>query len=90
MDEEQFILRLPPALAEKMRFSLGSKAKEKAAKRGEAVPNFSIRWVSDREAFFTSDGIDYPATLMDLPNVAETHKTADKKTFFKSADVHQV
>mmetsp|Transcript_7351 Transcript_7351/g.22408 ORF Transcript_7351/g.22408 Transcript_7351/m.22408 type:complete len:390 (-) Transcript_7351:155-1324(-) len=90
MDEEQFVLRLPPVLAEKLRFALLSKAKEKAAKRGETIPTFSIKWIKEREAIFNADGVDYPATLMDLPTICETHKTADKKTYYKSADLHQV
>mmetsp|Transcript_29004 Transcript_29004/g.112773 ORF Transcript_29004/g.112773 Transcript_29004/m.112773 type:complete len:162 (-) Transcript_29004:1887-2372(-) len=90
MNEAQFILRLPPKLAEKLQFAVGSKAKEKAANRGESVPSFSIKWLSEREAVFASDGVEYPATLVDLPSICETQKTADKKTFFKSGDVHQV
>lgn len=86
-DEDQFILRLPDPLSNEMRLGLASKAKRDAAGR-EA--KFSIHFVSDRQAFFHLNDKRYAATLYDLPALVETHKTADKRTYYKSADVHQV
>lgn len=86
MDEEQFVLRLPPPLAERMRLALSSKAKRDAA---GGSGKFSISFSDPRTATFTLDGDVYPASLMDLPCIVETHKTADKRTYYKSGDVHQ-
>lgn len=36
------------------------------------------------------DGKRYTVTLVDLPCVIDTHKTLDRRTFYKSADIHQV
>lgn len=88
MDEEQFILRLPDPLAQRLRLGLSSKAKRDAA--GAPTGTFHVRFSGPREAVFSLDGEDYPASLMDLPCIVETHKTADKRTYFKSGDVHQV
>lgn len=86
-DEEQFILRLPEPLAEQMRLGLGSKNKRESA---GSEAKFAVHFTSEREAVFLLNGARYPATLRDFPCIVETHKTADKRTYFKSADVHQV
>lgn len=36
------------------------------------------------------DGKEYPALLMNLPTVVESHKTFDNKTFLKSGDIGQM
>lgn len=36
------------------------------------------------------DGKEYPALLMNLPTVLESHKTFDNKTFLKSGDIGQM
>jgi transcription initiation factor TFIID subunit 7 len=87
MDEEQFILRLPPALSERMRLALASKAKRDAA---GPPGKFSIQFLDKRNATFTLDGKKYPASLMDLPCIVESHKFTKKRTFYKSGDVGQV
>lgn len=87
MDEEQFILRLPPELAKRMRLALSSKAKRDAA---GPPSNFGITFTDARNATFSLDDQQYPATLMDLPCVAETHKFTEKRTFYKSGDIGQV
>lgn len=90
MDEEQFILRLPEPLVEHMRFALSSTKRRDAAGEDKKASTFSTTFKDERNGFFTLDGVDYPAKLMDLPNLVESHKTADKRTFYKSADIHQV
>lgn len=88
MDEDQFILRLPPSLAPRLRFALASKAKRESS--SAAPTSFNISFISDRHAQFILDGTSYPATLMDLPCLAETHKYTEQRTFYKSGDVGQV
>lgn len=90
MDEEQFILRLPQALVESMRFALSSTKRRDAAGEDKKASNFSITLKDERNGVFTLDGVEYPATVMDLPTLVESHKTADKRTFYKSSDIHQV
>lgn len=86
-DEDQFVLRLPPELSEQMRLALASKAKRDAA---GAETKFSVQFVTERHALFTVNDKRYPGTLYDMPTIVETHKTADKRTYYKSGDVHQV
>eukprot|EP00177_Eucheuma_denticulatum_P001942 GFKZ01003465.1.p1 GENE.GFKZ01003465.1~~GFKZ01003465.1.p1 ORF type:complete len:394 (+),score=104.14 GFKZ01003465.1:2697-3878(+) len=89
MDEQQFILRLPEALVEPMRFALSSNKKRETAGDERKPSSFSVDFTDARNAVFTVDGTPYPATLMDFPTLVETHKTADKRTFYKSGDIHQ-
>lgn len=90
MEEEQYILRLPEELRESMRFALSSTKRRDAAGEDRKASSFSIDFKDERNAVFTVDGVEYPASVMDLPTVVETHKTADKRTFYKSSDLHQV
>lgn len=90
MEEEQYILRLPEPLVERMRFALSSTKRRDAAGEDKKPSTFSVDFQDERNATFTIDGTPYPASLMDLPCLVETHKTADKRTFYKSGDLHQV
>ena len=90
MDEEQYILRLPEPLVERMRFALSSTKRRDAAGEDRKPSTFAVNFHDPRNATFTVDGAAYPASLMDLPCLVETHKTADKRTFYKSGDLHQV
>lgn len=90
MEEEQYILRLPEPLVERMRFALSSTKRRDAAGEDKKASTFSVDFQDERNATFTVDGTAYPASLMDLPCLIETHKTADKRTFYKSGDLHQV
>ena len=90
MDEDQYILRLPPPLVERMRFALSSNKRKDAAGEDKKVSTFRIDFVDERTATLTVDEEVYPATLVDMPAIMETHKTADKRTFYKSGDVHQM
>eukprot|EP00178_Gracilaria_changii_P009355 TRINITY_DN273_c0_g1_i1.p1 TRINITY_DN273_c0_g1~~TRINITY_DN273_c0_g1_i1.p1 ORF type:complete len:355 (-),score=99.84 TRINITY_DN273_c0_g1_i1:1511-2575(-) len=90
MNEQQFILRLPQPLVEPMRFALSSNKKREGAGEHRKPSTFQIHFKDERNAVFTIDGKDYPASLLDLPCIVETHKTADKRTFYKSGDLHQV
>lgn len=90
MDESQFILRLPEPLVESMRFALASTKRRDAAGEDKKPSKFGVSFQDDRNATFAVDDKEYPAYLMDLPCIVETHKTADKRTFYKSGDLHQV
>lgn len=123
MEEEQFILRLPPQLVDRMRTALASKNQRKDAPtptpdpidnndedaaaptnkdsaksaknkgdKGESdkKSTFKIDFIDKRNATMTLDGTVYPATLVDLPAIVESHKTADKRAFYKSGDIHQM
>ncbi|CAN8063465.1 unnamed protein product [Agarophyton chilense] len=90
MNEQQYILRLPQSLVEPMRFALSSNKKREGAGEDRTQSTFQIQFKDERNAIFTIDGKQYPASLMDLPCIVETHKTADKRTFYKSGDLHQV
>lgn len=90
MEEDQFILRLPPPLVDRVRFALSSNRRKDAAGDGKKSSNFRLDFTDERNATFFVDNVAYPASLVDLPALAETHKTADKRTFYKSGDVHQM
>lgn len=79
--EEQFILRLPPALAERMRAAvrkgkqdLGMEIEMKDAKHGELV-------IGDERHKFV---------VTELPTIVESQKTLNNSTYYKSADIHQM
>lgn len=88
MNESQYVLRLPEPLVEPMRFALSSSKRRDGEDRQPST--FEVHFKDDRNAIFRVDDKEYPAYLMDLPAIVETHKTADKRTFYKSGDLHQV
>lgn len=90
MEEDQFILRLPPPLVERMRLALSSTRRRDAAGEDKKASAFKINFTDERNATFTVDDEEYPASLIDLPAICETHKTADKRTYYKSGDLHQI
>ena len=90
MNESQYVLRLPQPLVEPMRLALSSQKRRDAAGDEKKSSSFKVHFKDERNAVFSIDGNDYPASLMDLPCLVETHKTADKRTFYKSGDLHQM
>lgn len=90
MNESQYILRLPTPLVEPMRLALSSQKRRDAAGEEKKTTSFKVHFKDERNATFIVDGKEYPASLMDLPCLVETHKTADKRTFYKSGDLHQM
>jgi transcription initiation factor TFIID subunit 7 len=81
--EEQIILRVPPAIAEGVRTLL-------KGKQTNADSDLSFEMHTERKGEMTFEGKKYPVTLVDLPCVIESNKTLDRRTFYKSADVHQM
>uniref|UniRef100_A0A7S1XGZ9 TAFII55 protein conserved region domain-containing protein n=1 Tax=Compsopogon caeruleus TaxID=31354 RepID=A0A7S1XGZ9_9RHOD len=94
MEEQQFLIRLPPLLADKMRSALSSKRKGKES--GEETEStmcgrFDLHFVSERVAEVVVDGKErYRGVLKDLPAICETNKTADRRNLYKSGEVAQV
>ncbi|KAL5013090.1 hypothetical protein ScPMuIL_011641 [Solemya velum] len=82
--EQQFILRLPPgpAIALKRDVQSGSMTLR---------DRLSIELNSDyRHGTVRYGSQVFNAKLMDLPTIAESLKTVDKKTFYKTADICQM
>ncbi|KAG0470597.1 hypothetical protein HPP92_017297 [Vanilla planifolia] len=83
--EEQFILRVPPSIAERIERLLNEDS--------------SISHDGSLDLSFTDDGRTgtfvignerFPASLLDLPCVVESYKTYDDTALIKTADVGQV
>lgn len=73
-----------------MSFALSSKKKLDAAAAAAEPSKFNIKFHDGRNATFFLDGVPYPASLLDLPCLAETHKYTEKRTFYKSGDIGQM
>ncbi|XP_002732206.1 transcription initiation factor TFIID subunit 7-like [Saccoglossus kowalevskii] len=82
--ENQFILRMHPEKAASLRKVVQTgnlNLKEKLA----------IEFHADgRHGTVRFEGESTPAKLVDLPCIIESHKTVDKKTFYKAADIAQM
>lgn len=82
--EGQFILRLPEPAAELVRIALSTqKDMLKERLKIDMQPDM-------RRAKVYVDSMEFHAKLVDLPCVVESHKTMDRKTFYKTGDVCQV
>ncbi|CAM8976309.1 unnamed protein product [Rhodiola kirilowii] len=83
--EEQFILRVPPAVAEKIESLLNDNASASDDK------SLDLSFTEDgRTGFFTIGEEQFPASLLDLPCVVESYKTYDDSVLIKTADVGQM
>jgi len=83
--ENQFILRLPavPATALRAAVQSGVNLKDRLTiqiEQDQALRHGKVRF----------DGWSLPAKIVDLPSVIESHKTLDRKTFYKTADICQM
>jgi TATA-binding protein-associated factor Taf7 len=87
LSEEQYILRLPEDLGERIR---------KMVQNDELLSDqISFQFPRDsRVGQLVINGIEpverYKVTLCDLPCVVETHRTEDNRVYYKSGDVGQV
>jgi len=80
--EEQMILRLPPQVAEQVRKMLRTK---------QLTEEIEFEFEEDqRNAKFRVGRKKYDAYVVDLPCVVESHKTLDKTSYYKSADIGQM
>eukprot|EP00871_Galdieria_phlegrea_P005889 jgi/Galph1/788/GphlegSOOS_G5587.1 len=88
LDEQQFILRLPPFLAKRLHDELDQQSANHPDQETE-LP-YQIRFIDERHAMFYCDNLCYPATLMDLPCVVESTRLGESKKMYKNLDVHQI
>eukprot|EP00898_Chlorokybus_atmophyticus_P002815 jgi/Chlat1/3534/Chrsp23S03711 len=87
MADEQFVLRVPPALGERLRAMLRGEAEGSAE-----VPEVGLRFGQDAGgAVELSVGEErWDGAVQDLPTVVESWKTYDGTHLVKSADIGQV
>jgi transcription initiation factor TFIID subunit 7 len=84
--EEQFILRVPPNVAERIERLLN----ENNASSSEDK-SLDLQFTDDgRSGTFVIGDEHYPASLLDLPAVVESYKTYDDNSLVKTADIGQV
>lgn len=82
--ENQLILRLPPTPAASLRAAVRSGVMN-------LKERLTIRIESDmRHGMVRFDKWILPSKIVDMPCVVESHKTLDRKTFYKTADICQM
>ncbi|CAM8945807.1 unnamed protein product [Rhodiola kirilowii] len=83
--EEQFILRVPLSVAEKIESLLNNNASS-----SDDIP-LDLSFSEDgRTGNFTIGDDQFPASLLDLPCVVESYKSYDDNVLIKTADVGQM
>ncbi|WCJ33261.1 Transcription initiation factor TFIID subunit 7 [Euphorbia peplus] len=83
--EEQFILRVPPSVAERLDRLLS----ESAADSEEQSLDLSFN-EDGRSGSFSIGNENFPASLLDLPCVVESYKTYDDCALVKTSDIGQM
>ncbi|XP_077984409.1 transcription initiation factor TFIID subunit 7-like [Glandiceps talaboti] len=81
--ENQYILRMPAHKSDSLRKLIQSGTVMKDKLTIESQPDgrhFTVRFEGDA----------FSAKLVDLPSTIESHKTTDRKTFYKTADIAQM
>lgn len=85
--EEQFILRVPPSVAERIDRLLS----ENASSSSEEEKALDLSFSEDgRTGTFAIGNDHFPASLLDLPSVVESYKTYDDSVLIKTADIGQI
>ncbi|OWM73397.1 transcription initiation factor TFIID subunit 7 [Punica granatum] len=83
--EEQFILRVPPSVAERIEQLLNEDPSSSEDK------SLDLSFLEDgRTGTFVIGNDSFPASLLDLPTVVESYKTYDDTNLVKTADVGQL
>ncbi|KAL1822373.1 transcription initiation factor TFIID subunit 7 [Daucus carota subsp. sativus] len=83
--EEQFILRVPPSVAERIERLLSENASSSEDK------SLDLSFSDDgRSGTFSIGNDQFPASLLDLPGIVESYKTYDDSVLIKSADIGQM
>ncbi|KAG0538689.1 hypothetical protein BDA96_03G258200 [Sorghum bicolor] len=86
--EEQFILRVPPSVAERIERLMNESA---AASSNPDEASLDLSFTEDgRNGTFMIGNESFPASLLDLPAVVESYKTYDDSVLIKTADVGQM
>ncbi|CAA6668844.1 unnamed protein product [Spirodela intermedia] len=83
--EEQFILRVPPSVAERIERLLN----EGASSSEDASLDLSFA-EDGRTGTFMIGNDSFPASLLDLPSIVESYKTYDDNVLIKTADIGQI
>lgn len=82
--EEQFILRVPPSVAERIERLLN----ENASSEDKSL---DLSFSDDgRSGTFAIGNDHFPASLLDLPAIIESYKTYDDSVLVKTADIGQM
>lgn len=85
--EEQFILRVPPNVAEQIERLLN----ESNPSSSSEDKSLDLQFTEDgRSGEFVIGDEHFPAYLLDLPSVVESYKTYDDNSLVKTADISQV
>ncbi|KAL8540931.1 hypothetical protein ACS0TY_002262 [Phlomoides rotata] len=83
--DEQFIMRVPPAVAERIERLLNDTSSSSEDK------NLDLSFSEDgRTGTFVIGNDRFSASLLDLPTVVESYKTYDDNVLIKSADIGQM
>lgn len=83
--EEQFILRVPPSVSERIERLLNENSSSSPPE--ELDLSFSE---DGRSGTFLIGNDEFPVSLLDLPCVVESYKTYDDSVLIKTADIGQV
>ncbi|XP_017700620.2 transcription initiation factor TFIID subunit 7-like [Phoenix dactylifera] len=83
--EEQFILRVPPSVSERIERLFNENAS--SSEDGSLDLSFSE---DGRNGTFMIGNERFPASLLDLPCIVESYKTYDDTVLIKTADVGQI
>lgn len=84
--EEQFILRVPPSVAERLNQLLNESESSSAEDK-----SLDLSFSEDgRTGTFMIGNDQFPASLLDLPCVVESFKTYDDSALVKTADIGQM
>jgi len=83
--EEQFVLRVPPSVAERIERLLNENATSSKDK------SLDLSFSEDgRNGTFVIGNDQFPASLLDLPCIVESYKTYDDSVLIKTADIGQM
>ncbi|GAB2284417.1 transcription initiation factor TFIID subunit 7 [Dionaea muscipula] len=85
--EEQFILRVPPSVAERLERLLNEEDPSSSSHDKELDLSF---FEDGRNSTFVIGNDSFPASLLDLPCVVESYKTYDDNVLIKTADIGQM
>ncbi|CAL0304375.1 unnamed protein product [Lupinus luteus] len=92
--EEQFILRVPPSVAERIERLLNNNNinnSDAPSSSSEDNKSLDLSFSEDgRSGSFLIGNERFPASLLDLPCVVESFKTYDDSSLIKTADIAQM
>ncbi|XP_058201198.1 transcription initiation factor TFIID subunit 7-like isoform X2 [Rhododendron vialii] len=82
--EEQFVLRVPPSVAERIESLLNENGSSDDDK------SLDLSFSDGRNGTFVIGNDRFPASLLDLPCIVESYKTYDDSVLIKTADIGQM